>query len=268
MFLLLLFLALTHGSNCATYCTLFQESCADTHLYDIYQSDTTTCLRECKSFTPTGLACRMSQIESNNCESASPLGAPGCNQTSTPIVEDFCNVLLSGCRPLIPVSDPEVCLIMYAAMYNATTDDELYPTPMDPFPFRNDDGSATLSCRRFWASQARDRQAETNEACDRAMSGAGVCGSRCDTYCAVMDLICPAEYGTIESCLSVCSQIPDTGEAQPIHIEFMINQENSLQCRLAYATFAVSATNNNMYQGRDRVCNRAGFQSMNGGCRP
>lgn len=94
-------------------------------------------------------------------------------------------------------------------------------------------GKNTLECRLglLDSAEANERSTVCQAAGRSGQAGANpVCGSNCETYCSLMQQICPAEFSRLApSCESVCAGLGD-------ELAFDVTRDelsgNTVQCRL------------------------------------
>ncbi|MGK4001553.1 hypothetical protein WMF31_02935 [Sorangium sp. So ce1036] len=129
-----------------------------------------------------------------------------------------------------------------AVMASCTGENQVYSTletchgvcaaldPGDPLePVGN-----TLACRARQADLA-GRTGEPSVHCPAAgPGGAGVCGSNCESYCALQAASCSPEFPTQEECVAMCAGLKDVEAFDVIE-----NHEgDTLQCRLVHVSSA------------------------------
>ncbi|WP_433934898.1 hypothetical protein AB3662_09810 [Sorangium cellulosum] len=142
-----------------------------------------------------------------------------------------------------PTEVSEQCAAYCAAvMENCTAEHQVYSTvdtchgvcallePGDPLePVDN-----TVACRAHQAELA-GRTGEVAVHCPPAgPGGAGVCGSNCESYCALQASACTAELDSHEQCVAMCAGLTDADMFDVIE-----NHEgDTLQCRLVHVSSA------------------------------
>lgn len=92
----------------------------------------------------------------------------------------------------------------------------------------------TVACRAHQAELA-GRTGEVGVHCPPAgPGGAGVCGSDCESYCALRAGACTTELATQEQCVAMCAGLADSGRFHIIED----HDGDTLQCRLVHVSSA------------------------------
>ena len=96
----------------------------------------------------------------------------------------------------------------------------------------------TIECRLARAQLAQ-RTGEPGDYCYSAgPGGAGVCGTDCEGFCAVMAQTCP-QMGSFGECVPQCNMVPNlSGPPDNITYNTTVQEGNSVQCRLFHVTAA------------------------------
>jgi hypothetical protein len=194
--------------------------------------------------------------DTSHCSHTTPLSSPTADTTDTAInqnavtdtvcgtlvngtlgknglVADFCNQATSVCTSFLGGLDMGKCVPFYSHIGGAM-DVTNYPNGAIKFPIDATTGSG-LPCRRYHVQVARDSKAAGNddgvsEHCIHALFGNGGCGSTCDTYCTLGQMICPDMFNS--SCLTECTNnIP-----APIDYDVITNKD--LVCRIYHMAVA------------------------------
>lgn len=149
---------------------------------------------------------------------------PNEGETESPPASEaciaYCDVVMASCTGENQVySGLDTCLGVCARL-----------SPGDPLePVGN-----TIACRARQADLAR-RTGEPSVHCPAAgPGGAGVCGSNCESYCALRAAVCSPEFSTQEECVALCAGLKDVATFDVIE-----NHEgDTLQCRLVHVSSA------------------------------
>ena len=148
--------------------------------------------------------------------------APGDDDGGLPATcESYCTLITEACVDRMrQYYDHAECLTTCALF-----------APGEP----DDDAGNSLSCRLYHAELAQD---DPDPHCYHAgPSGgqAGVCGTACENYCAIMLPTCPEEYADQADCLGVCAGFPDPGPYSVFE-----SRTDTVACRIFHATRATS----------------------------
>jgi hypothetical protein len=140
-----------------------------------------------------------------------------------PLCERYCNTVAAACT-----GDNEqyasigACLAVCALL-----------DPGDDVALGN-----TVECRLARAELAQTTGEPASYCFSAGPGGAGVCGSNCDGFCAIMAQKCTL-MGSFDNCLPLCAQVPDLSVAPPRTTYHTALQDgDSVQCRLYHVTAA------------------------------
>jgi len=151
-------------------------------------------------------------------------GASGESNSAGTLCAEYCTTLAANCTGTnLQYASETACLAVCAALAPGTDGDM---------------AGNTVQCRLGRAELA----ASTGEPSDYCFSagpgGAGVCGSDCEGFCAVMSATC-TELGSPAQCLESCSAIPDLSlPPQNARYNATLQSGDSLQCRLFHVSAA------------------------------
>jgi hypothetical protein len=110
----------------------------------------------------------------------------------------------------------------------------------DNFPtgFRNATSGNSNHCR-LYHSLVGITQNQTahclHGGTDGGVKDGGVCGSICEAYCTLQEKVCPTNFNSTATCLSVCAGFTKTGIVGA-------TDGNSVQCRLYHVAVAADLT--------------------------
>jgi hypothetical protein len=217
------------GSKCDAYCSIIQSACNNTNA--AYAS-TGICMAACGSFSTTGAISDVSGIsyychlyhatvaitDTTHCAHAAAAGSGPCGSRC----ENYCQIIQKNCNTT-QFADANTCM-----GFCATNPDGDY----------KDTVGNTKDCRIYHAF-AGVALSDTATHCPHAgHSGAGVCGSYCDTYCNLALNVCNGThqlYATPAACTSACAGFATTGKPGDV-------SGNTVQCRI-YHLGAAAALN-------------------------
>lgn len=131
--------------------------------------------------------------------------------------ETYCNTIQSNCTGAnAQYPDKATCLATCAAIPAGTLGDM--------------EGNS-VACRTYHSGAA---QMDSAAHCVHAgPSGGGICGDYCESFCAVVPLVCPDVYLTAKECMFECSMFPN-GEPY----DASDTTGDTLACRFYHATIA------------------------------
>jgi hypothetical protein len=96
----------------------------------------------------------------------------------------------------------------------------------------------TVECRLARAELAQATGEPASYCFSAGPGGAGVCGSNCEGFCAIMAQTCTL-MGAFEDCLPLCAQVPDlSGPPSGTTYNTSLQSGDSVQCRLYHVTAA------------------------------
>lgn len=91
----------------------------------------------------------------------------------------------------------------------------------------------TVGCR-FRNAELAGKTGEKSDYCVNAGPGGNaVCGSDCEAFCKIMQVVCQDEFTTPMDCMTECATIPDNGD-----YNIAVPLENSIECRLYHLSAA------------------------------
>jgi hypothetical protein len=141
-----------------------------------------------------------------------------------------------------PVDSPECVHYCDAVMSACTGNFAAYTTrttclgacrslpPGDPL----EPTGATVACRTRQAELAASTREPAAYCPQAGPGGAGVCGTNCTAYCALLASACPKEFGVMPNCPLACAALKDTGK-----LDVVANHEgDTIQCRLVHVSSA------------------------------
>lgn len=146
---------------------------------------------------------------------------------------DYCNTVDNNCTGDNQVYAEGTCLGICAKL-----------APGNPSEPANDD---TVACRARFAEAAAS--APTENCVAAGPGGGGTCGSDCESYCTLLEGICPAEYNIVPDCVAKCAALEDKKTFNVVHD----HEGDTVQCRLVHLGAAT--------KDPETHCQHAQFQS-------
>ncbi len=163
------------------------------------------------------------EIEGSAAAAAGSTPALGVEPPAGTLCDRYCQAMAANCVETDQqYVSPEACLAVCERL-----------DPGEP-----GDSGSTVECRLARAELAA-RTGEPWDYCPAAgPGGAGICGSDCEGFCAVMTATCE-QLGSLEACMGACAMVPDLSRP-PTNATYNTTQQsgNSLQCRLFHVTAA------------------------------
>lgn len=211
--------------TCAAYCASITSHCTGgSAQYASEQACFELCTAEGLGWavgtladqTGNTLGCRSYHADAaandDHCAHAGPTGGGACGD----YCDVYCDAALANCTEANQLfADAASC---HAACAR-------FPVAGDV----NDRDGNTVQCRLYHLGAAR---AEPAVHCPHGgPSGANVCGTMCEVYCATMEAACSAEYADAAECANTCGGFPDTGDLDD-------TTGDTVQCRLLHAVIA------------------------------
>ncbi|MCA9542453.1 MAG: hypothetical protein KC620_26330, partial [Myxococcales bacterium] len=206
---------------CDVYCDRFMDNCPG------YYEDADNCHAFCELFPQDGepnatqgnnVQCRI--YHGNLPALGDPdLHCPHGSLTGGDVCGSYCEVY---CDMVERNCDAQA---VFPDRYSCMASCEAFPTDGDPVATAGN----SVQCRIYHGGYPASQDPALH--CPHTSTGGGgVCGSHCEGYCAQMMAHCPATYGDMAQCLTLCEAIPADG---------MWNDTagNSLQCRTYHASF-------------------------------
>jgi hypothetical protein len=156
--------------------------------------------------------------------SAGTGGAGGSAAAEIPLCERYCNTVAAACTDENEqYASIGACLAVCAL---------LDPGAAGAFMGNN------VECRLARAQLAQATGEPASYCFSAGPGGAGVCGSDCEGFCAVMAQTCTL-MGAFEDCLPQCARVPDLSKrAEQVTYNTSVQTGDSLQCRLYHVTAA------------------------------
>ena len=100
-----------------------------------------------------------------------------------------------------------------------------------------DESGNSVECRLRQAEHAIDTAEPAIHCPGAGPGGDGTCGQNCESYCVLLQRLCPARfdaaYDGLSACAAACTEIPDPGG-----FTITVSQGDSLQCRLWHVSAA------------------------------
>jgi hypothetical protein len=151
-------------------------------------------------------------------------GAGGSATVEAPLCERYCNTVAAACTgENEQYASIGACLNVCAL---------LEPGADGAFMGNN------VECRLSRAELAQATGEPASYCFSAGPGGAGVCGSDCEGFCAIMAQTCTL-MGTFDACLPQCAQVPDLSkESDDVKYNTSMQSGDSLQCRLYHVTAA------------------------------
>jgi hypothetical protein len=167
-------------------------------------ADPTNPMTHCPHTTP--LSSPTANISATNALSGTVCATAVPNAMQNGLVADFCNTVTNAavCGGYLGGLTEDKCVAFYQHVEGAM-DTAHYPDGTNiKFPLTAVSGLG-LPCRRYHAQVAR---ADPNPHCMHALFGDDGCGSTCQTYCMLLEQVCPTFYD-MATCESDCAEIPE-----------------------------------------------------------
>jgi len=258
----------TCGTACEAYCDSMLFACPGVFPYPA--DNRTNCLQQCAMYpklhtnpannatqpTENTYECRAWHVifglstntTTVHCPHASPNGGPAPNGgpgVCGSVCDNYCDNDLQTCTgDLTQWANRSQCMLACLSWPEGNTSNT----------------GSTYACRKYHATVANTTSSNAGIHCVHTgpLGGYGVCGSACDGYCNILGKACG---GSNTQCMMDCANYTQTSTVMTK--DLWKSDENSLECRTAYAVEALADASmcNEAMHGGPRCASSGSFAS-------